>query len=173
MEFPGCGPVRSAGQTRQLARGRTVVYDLAGLSWHPRTPLLVEHTTGSSHVLGYCRRLAAFKGKLIAAGEIAAVGYESLNVVALLRAGVPYQASIGATIDMSEELGPGQVATVNGRVVHGPLTIARRAFVREVSACVNGADRDTVFQLIAHGKRARHRTRHGWETFAQPGPAKS
>src|SRR5690606_11222815 len=67
------------------------------------------------------------------------------------RAGFPFQTSLGAIIEEAEFVERGQRATVNGRSEKGPLLIARKTMVREISVTVLGADSGTRVSVAARG----------------------
>ena len=71
------------------------------------------------------------------------------KLIALAKAGVPLQASIGADVGSIENIAAGAVVTVNGREFPGPISVARGAVLRETSVVLFGADASTSAAIAA------------------------
>lgn len=57
--------------------------------------------------------------------------------------GFPFQVSVGALPLEMEDVQPGATVDVNGQTFQGPLKVARRSLIKELSVVVFGADRFT------------------------------
>lgn len=119
-----------------------IVVDLAGLATHDSTPIAFDHRTDLSARLGSAR--ATVKGgKLSIEGTIVRGTPEADRAVALLNAG-GLSLSIGASPNKIEQIPAGEVVEVNGQRITGPMAVARRSELVEVSAVGVGADRNAT-----------------------------
>jgi hypothetical protein len=71
------------------------------------------------------------------------------QVIALNDKGFAWQSSIGARADQVEFVPEGKSSQANGREFAGPVNIARRATLGEISFVVLGADDNTSAQIAA------------------------
>ncbi|MFV1146337.1 hypothetical protein, partial [Klebsiella pneumoniae] len=69
------------------------------------------------------------------------------RVLELNDRGFKFQSSIGASVIQREFIKEGETATVNGRSFAGPINVARKTVLGEVSVVVLGADDQRVPQL--------------------------
>jgi len=124
-----------------------VALDLKGAVGVPETfPVLRQHDT--SLILGM-GRLESAEGSLEVEGEIIQANDDAREIIALARAGYPWQAS-GYFVPLKlEVVKQGATAEVNGHTVDGPATIFREYHVREASFCALGADSDTSAAVAA------------------------
>lgn len=127
-----------------------IVHDFAGMTVKPRIPLDYAHDYSAS--IGYLDSFDTSSGDLVCTGEIVLVdaredGYGddgASALVAKMKAGIPYQASIEFDEEMTLEYIPqGMSATVNGRDIAGPLTIVRQWELNAVGICKFGVDDNT------------------------------
>ena len=133
-------PMKPGGWTQ----AEPVVVDLAGMALPKsgRLPLHRDHDT--SQVVGHSESISADGGQLNVTGVISATNAHATEVVGSSKNGFPWQASIGAKITATPEfVQAGQSKRVNGRNVKGPIYIARKSRLREVSFVSLGADGDT------------------------------
>lgn len=140
---------------------RPVVVDLAGLKAGNGTiPIFRNHDPGQ--IVGH--GTAEISDRAIkATGVISAENEHSAEVVATAKNGFPWQASIGATVHEYDVLGEKESATVNGRKVTGPVMIARKATLNEISFVPLGADRRTSAKVAASaGKDGSAMEFHDW-----------
>lgn len=139
------------GGPMQLAGWRyPVVVDLQGLEvGKQRRPILLDHSRDVDFVMGQTDSVAVMNGQLIVAGQVMGDSPKARQVIALNDRGFSWQASIGARADQVEFVAEGKSAQVNGREVAGPINIARRAMLGEVSFVVLGADENTTAQIAA------------------------
>lgn len=146
------------GTAMQLAGWRyPVVIDLEGLQiGRQRRPILLDHVHDVEFVLGQTDSIAVMNHQLIVAGHIMADSPRARLVVDLNDKGFAWQASIGARADQVEFVPEGKTAIVNGQEFAGPVNIARRATLGEVSFVVLGADENTSAQIAAsHAKESQ------------------
>lgn len=143
--------VAYSGAPMKLRGYRTpVVVDLAGLNVPSQNrPILLDHASDVDSIAGQSDSISVVEGRLRVAGEILAGTQRIDNVLNLASRGFKWQASIGANPERVEELRAGETATVNGSEVRGPLTVVRKATLREISIVAMGADDRTVTTLAA------------------------
>lgn len=139
------------GGAMQLAGWRyPVVVDLAGIDvGKQRRPILLDHTRDVDFVMGQTDSLAVMNNQLIVAGQIMGESPKAQQVIGLHDRGFAWQASIGARADQVEFVPEGKTSQANGREFAGPVNIARRAALGEISFVVLGADDNTSAQIAA------------------------
>jgi phage major head subunit gpT-like protein len=139
------------GGAMQLVGWRyPVVVDLQGLAvGRQRRPILLDHTRDVDFVMGQTDSVAVMNGQLVVAGQVMGDSPKARQVIALNDKGFSWQASIGARADQVEFVAEGKTAEVNGREFAGPVNIARRATLGEISFVVLGADDNTSAQIVA------------------------
>jgi phage major head subunit gpT-like protein len=127
-----------------------VVVDMQGLEvGRQRRPILLDHTRDVDFVMGQTDSIAVMNGQLVVAGQVMGESPKARQVIALNDKGFSWQASIGARADQVEFVPEGKTAQANGREVAGPVNIARRSTLGEVSFVVLGADDNTSAQIAA------------------------
>lgn len=126
-----------------------VVLELTGIKAAPRIPVLLNHEL--QHIVGQGSADVSTRGVTVA-GTITGDDGPALTVVSHAKNGFQWQASIGARIDSREFLEAGRTAVVNGRTVTGPLLIARKSTLKEVSIVGLGADDSTSATIAAHAR---------------------
>jgi len=127
-----------------------VVVDLNGIDVGlQRRPILLDHTRDVDCVLGQTDRITVEDSRLLVSGEVLGDSGKVQRVIALSDRGFAWQASIGARADDVEFVPAGSTVEVNGREVSGPVNIARRALLGEVSFVVLGADDQTSAEIAA------------------------
>ncbi|RMH14106.1 MAG: hypothetical protein D6695_02185 [Planctomycetota bacterium] len=77
------------------------------------------------------------------------------EIVASGKKGFPWQASIGASVDEIEFVKRGAEVTVNGRTFAGPIYVAHRTTLNEISFVDLGADQQTRARIAA-----QHQEKH-------------
>lgn len=131
-----------------------IVHDFEGMSHKARIPLDYNHDPEDS--IGYLNKFDTSSGDLVCSGAIVLIQSEAdedvdddtVALVAKMQAGVPYEASIEFSDDMSLEFVPeGMSANVNGNDLPGPLTIVRQWTLIGVAICKFGVDADTSAEL--------------------------
>jgi phage major head subunit gpT-like protein len=125
-----------------------VVVDLEGLSIpSQRRPVRFGHSMYAG--VGHTERIAVEAGRLIAEGIVSRDTGAAREVVASGKRGFPWQASIGAQVAQAEFVRAGKSVTVNSRTFEGPLYVARRTVLGEISFVDLGADGNTTATIAA------------------------
>ncbi len=125
-----------------------VVVDLEGLSIpSQRRPVRFGHSMYAG--VGHTERIVIEAGRLIAEGVVSRETAVAREVVASGKRGFPWQASIGAQVAQAEFVRAGKSVTVNGRTFEGPLYVARRTVLGEISFVDLGADGGTAATIAA------------------------
>jgi len=141
-----------------------VIVDLTGAQFdQDMTPVIVDHDP--SQRIGHTVEAAIIpngetkmvNGKPVAGPMIAAVGVKSSKMevanqfIEDAQEGFPFQVSIGASIVPGKvfHVDEKQSVEVNGRTWKGPLIVAKRTVIRELSVTVLGADGNTSATLAA------------------------
>ena len=134
---------------------RPVVIDLAGLTAKAPVPTLRDHDL--SRVVGHADEVELGESSVRVAGVISGAGPDAAEVVASAARGFPWKASVGARPDKMEFVGEGVTVKVNGRTFTGPLYVARKATLGEISFVALGADRKASAKVAASCTRtAQH-----------------
>jgi len=139
------------GGAMQLAGWRyPVVVDLQGLQvGKQRRPILRDHARDVDFVMGQTDSIAVMNDQLVVAGQVMGDSPKAKQVVALNDRGFSWQASLGARAEQVEFVTEGKTSQANGREFPGPVNIARRATLGEISFVVLGADENTSAQIAA------------------------
>lgn len=125
-----------------------VVVDLAGMRVTRKSrPILKDHYRAS--IVGHTDDIAITDKSLQVAGVISGVGSTAQEVIATSENGFPWQASLGASADKVVFIPEGKSATANTREFKGPVYIARKSTLGEVSFVALGADDDTEAKVAA------------------------
>src|SRR6056297_2090901 len=125
-----------------------VVVDLAGMRVTRKSrPILKDHDRGS--IVGHTDDITITDKSLQVAGVISGVGVTAQEVIATSENGFPWQASLGASADKVVFIPEGKTAKANGRDHNGPLYIARKSTLGEVSFVALGADDNTEARVAA------------------------
>ena len=124
-----------------------VVVDLNGLTVRGGAKVYLDHDRAAR--VGHIEGLQVENGALRVSGMISSTSQAAREVVADADNGYPWQASIGATVIDAEFVGEGKTVNVNGREVAGPVNVARRAILSEVSFVGSGADDQTRASIAA------------------------
>jgi len=143
-----------------------VVVDLAGLQVAggglKSRPILKDHNR--SLIVGHTDAVKVEGSQLLVSGVISGAGPVAREIVESSRNGFPWQASLGAVAGQMEYVPKGRKAAANGREFEGPVLIARRSTLGEVSFVALGAD-DNTSAAVAAG--AAHRVKEDDMTFEQ------
>lgn len=118
-----------------------VIVDVKGMAAAAKLPILVDHEL--SRVVGHTTEIdKPGDRQVVAQGLASHPGQETQAVLASHDAGFPWEASIGALPDASRlvEVPRGRSVEVNGRTWQGPLIVARKSRLREISLTAIGAD---------------------------------
>lgn len=130
-----------------------VLMDIDGASIPSQTrPIRYGHDANQG--VGHTDSIAITDGKLVAEGVISRDTPAAKDVVGSAKNGFPWQASIGASVDEYEYVSEKQKAVVNGKEYAGPLTVARKWTLMEISFVDLGADDRTKAKVAAKAKDA-------------------
>ena len=141
----------TGGAMRIAGFSYPVVVDLSGLdlsraSW----PIFVGHNQDIDDLLGQTDRVEVVGSSLIASGEVIGTSPRVQRVVEAHDRGFRWQASIGAAVLAREFVPEGRSINVNGSAFSGPVLVARRAELGEISFVFVGADRNTSATIAAN-----------------------
>ncbi len=133
-----------------------IIVDLTGLkAGRAKLPILLDHENSVECVFGQTDKIEITAAGVKVTGTVTSDSDEAAQVVANAKNGFEWQASIGASIDVREILESGAKATVNGREISGPVIIARKATLKEISICAIGADPTAQTQIENSSIRQR------------------
>jgi len=125
-----------------------VVVDLQGMSIpSQRRPVRFGHSMYAG--VGHTERIAVEGGRLIAEGIVSRDTQAAREVVSSGKRGFPWQASIGAQVAEADFVRAGKSVTVNSRTFDGPVYVARRTVLGEISFVDLGADGNTSASIAA------------------------
>ena len=125
-----------------------VVVDLEGLAIpSQRRPVRFAHSAYQG--VGHSERIAVESNQLIAEGVVSRDTPAAREIVASGKRGFPWQASIGAAVREAELIRAQRSVTVNGRTFEGPVYIARKTTLGEISFVDLGADTATSASIAA------------------------
>tara|TARA_R110000803_G_scaffold3285_6_gene11212 strand:- start:9929 stop:12295 length:2367 start_codon:yes stop_codon:yes gene_type:complete len=141
------------------------------------TPIIADHDIGER--IGHTTIQAVIPhgqsqevgGQTVSGPNIVAMGLRSSNsdaansFVADARKNFPFQVSIGARILDGEFIAQGETVVVNGRQWDGPLIVANKTLIREVTVTVLGADGNTSATLAAKMKNSSYSEIHNTMNF--------
>ena len=138
-----------SGGPMQLVGWRfPVVVDLTGLQSSAKPKVFLEHDRASR--VGHIDNVQIKERTLGVTGVVSASGKAAQEVLADAANGFPWQASIGARALEVEWVPEGTSAQANGQTFKGPVNIARKSLLGEVSFVALGADDNTSAQIAAH-----------------------
>jgi hypothetical protein len=128
----------TGGPMQVSSYGPPVVIDLAGLTAKAPIPILRDHDLG--RVAGHADEVQVEGAALKLAGLVSGAGPDAREIVDSAANGFPWKASVGVRPDKLEFVGEGISTKVNGKTLTGPLYVARKSTLREVSIVAIGAD---------------------------------
>ena len=129
-----------------------VVIDLAGLQASAAVPIILDHTPSTETTIGQTSDIRNDGQSLVLAGQVTGQSQRVLAVIAQHDAGYSWQASVGCSVESSQDVPAGSRIVVNGRTFVGPVIVARRTVLRETSVLPVGADATTSVNLAAAAK---------------------
>lgn len=127
---------------------KQVIFDLDSMQIKGRIPALLEHSSYQragaieSHSISYESGLTV-SGILLSNEFGTQVATDSDD-------GFPWQMSVRIEPASIDEIQAGNTVTVNGKLLHGPITVFRGGRIREVSFCALGADENTMAVAASH-----------------------
>lgn len=136
------------GGAMSVGFGYPVVVDLAGASV-PRqdVPILRQHD--AERIVGHTTAIEVTAQRIKASGVMSGTGDAAAEVQSLAANGFPWQASIGARVLAREFVEQGQTVKVNGQNFSGPVIVARKTVLGEISFVPMGADSATSATVSA------------------------
>ena len=127
---------------------KQVIFDLDSMQIKGRIPALLEHSSYQragaieSHAISY-------ESGLTVSGILMSNEYGT-QVATDSDDGFPWQMSVRIEPSSIDEIQAGNTVTVNGKLLHGPITVFRGGRIREVSFCALGADENTMAVAASH-----------------------
>ena len=146
-----------------------VVVDLAGMEIAggqiKSRPILKDHNR--SLIVGHTESIRIEGNQLLVAGVISGAGAVAKEIIESSRNGFPWQASLGAVSGQMEFVPKGKKAMANGREFAGPVHIARKSMLGEVSFVALGADDNTSASVAATRSNQSHIVKEDDMTFTK------
>jgi len=147
--FPKFSLVANTGQPMRIEGYQfPVIIDLAGATWKKKkTPVIADHDP--TRRIGHTLAQRIDQNGIFAEGIVSSMSRVAKLITADLREGYPFEVSVGSDIDEVYFLEEESSAKINGKQFQGPLIVAKRVTIRELSIVVLGADADTSATLAA------------------------
>ena len=146
-----------------------VVVDLSGMQVASgglkSRPILKDHNR--SLIVGHTDAVKVEGAQLLVSGVISGAGPVAREIVDSSRNGFPWQASLGAVAGQMEFVPKGKKASANGREFEGPVLIARKSTLGEVSFVALGADDNTSAAVAAGAVPPHQSVKEDGMTFEQ------
>jgi len=154
---PTFAMVAYTGGAMRLAGWRfPVVVDLEGMAINSQSrPVRYQHDARAG--VGHTTRIEIRNHQLHAQGIISRQTDAAREIIASGKSGFPWQASIGARPDSVEFVAAGRTVTVNNRQFSGPLNIARKTTLGEISFVDLGGDEHTSVNIAAEAAATEER----------------
>jgi hypothetical protein len=134
-----------------------VIVDLQGLKARgTQIPILNGHS--HDRIVGHSTDVEVSDQGVSVRGVVSGVGFYANEVVESAKNGFPWQASIGASVDRALFLEEGETMVINGQTVKGPLVVAKKTRLNEVSFVPLGADPKTSAKVAAEASGAQSDT---------------
>jgi len=137
---------------RQAWSAAPLVIDLAGVSV-PSQALPIRYQHEPTALFGHTTHITVSDKGITAEGVNSMPSPLAGQLVESARNGFPWQASVGMDIDEMEEVKANKTAKVNGQTLKGPLMVARKTTLAEISIVDLGADRNTTAAIAASHSR--------------------
>ena len=122
-------------------------YNIAGITYHNKVPILYEHWTPLGHTTSVTKTATQLSGE----GVPSFPSEARAKVIEALDNGFPFQASMGLRVENDDDielLPKGQTRIINGRNVVGPCYICNSSFMEEMTITMSGRDNSTSFTLL-------------------------
>lgn len=151
-----------------------VVVDLSGLRV-PRKSLPILRGHSQDRIVGHTDAITLNSGSIKLTGILSGASADAAEVAASAANGFPWESSIGARAEQMVYVDEGETVEVNARKFTGPLYVARKSVLREVSFVALGADeggasaRVHATATITAGVRGSETTLTGPASASQPG----
>lgn len=130
-----------------------VVVDLEGARYAKRkTPIIADHD--QTKRIGHTTE-QSIGDNISAVGVVSSTMETAQTFVNDARAGFPFQVSIGAQIKKGFYVEEGDTVEVNGKEWKGPLIVAQKTLINELSVLVLGGDNRTSAKIAAALKTSK------------------
>jgi hypothetical protein len=140
----------TGGAMRLMGFWSPVVVDLEGINLAGQSrPIYIDHTPDIEHLVGQTDSIKISGGKLLASGEIMGESDTVKSLINLADKGFKWQASIGARAEKMEYVPEGKSVKVNGKQHNGPINVAWKSVIAEISFVALGADTNTAASIAA------------------------
>ncbi len=144
----------TGGAIRTMGFAYPVVVNLDGLAIPTQQrPVRFQHSALEG--VGHTERIAVENGKLIAEGVVSRDTPAAREIVASGKKGFPWQASIGASVEELEFIKRGVTANINGKKFAGPIYVAHKTLLNEISFVDLGADQRTKARIAAQHQHTK------------------
>ncbi len=145
-----------------------VVIDLQGAKFaKQKTPIVADHDIKrrightTKTVIVQAGQTVTVDGEIhvgpviLANAVVSASTMDAEQFVADAKNDFPFEASVGAVFSPRESdfVDKGETVSVNGRTLQGPLIVARKTTINEISTTAVGADRNTDIKLAASARK--------------------
>lgn len=138
----------TGGEMNVSAFNVPVVVEMSGIEGIDKSrPILLNHDF--QQIVGHSTRIAVEGKNLVAEGMVSGSGSAANEVTAAGKNGFPWQASIGARVIERKFVASGETVTVNNQTFKGPLIVATRSRLGEISFVALGADENTSARIAA------------------------
>ena len=132
-----------------------VVVDLEGLTWTEKArPILLEHAR--SLRLGMTTGIEIINGSLIVKGDLVGTSQEARDVIADAKAGFPFQASVGVSVQDMIKVEANETLEINGSEIEGACLVAVASTLKEISFVALAADDSTTVSVAASAAPAEN-----------------
>jgi hypothetical protein len=124
-----------------------MIYNVAGISYKNSVPILYEHW----EPIGHSTTISKTEANLSGEGVTSYPSETTTTVVQALKNGFPFEASMGLRIPNQDDitfLEKGETRVVNNREVTGPMYVAERSVLKEMTITMSGRDSNTSFGLL-------------------------
>lgn len=123
-----------------------MIYNLEGITHKNSIPILNEHWKP----VGHTTRIVKTENGISGEGLASYPGQARDELIEAMNNGFPFEASMGfrTTKNSITLLKEGQKRTINNRVVEGPMYIAEKGTMYEMSITLSGRDSNTEFKTL-------------------------
>ncbi len=145
----------------------SVVIELAGMTAAAPVPILMNHDMGK--IVGHADEIETTASTLKLAGVVSGASPEADQVTASAGLGFPWKASVGLRPDKLEFIGEGVTTKANGKTFKGPVYVARKSTLGEVSFVAMAADGKTSAKVAAIAAYTRKDTDMKFDEWVKDG----
>jgi len=124
-----------------------MIYNIGGIEYKNSIPILYEHW----EPIGHSTTISKTETNLSGEGIPSFPSERTNTVIEALQNGFPFEASMGLRIPNKEDivlLQKGEKRVINNREVTGPMYVAERSILKEMTITMSGRDSDTSFGLL-------------------------